>query len=104
MGFRLGYAEKAVVCHSARHEWVDLIRKWERVISETIALKRERTGWRVGWLIRAVGTLLSPIPHAPRVILSDRLVGIRNKAAGLAGLCAIRAYRSYRMITAMKGI
>jgi GT2 family glycosyltransferase len=104
MGFRLGYAAKAVVCHSARHEWVGLIRKWDRVISETIALNREQAGWRLRWLIRAAGTLLSPIPHAPRVILCDRLLGFRNKAAGLVGLCAIRAYRSYRMLTSMKGI
>jgi glycosyltransferase involved in cell wall biosynthesis len=104
LGFRLGYAERAVIKHPARREWHDLTRKWDRVISETLALSREQRGWRLRWWIRTAVTALSPIIHSPRVICSRRLVGVRSKWAGLAGLWAIRIYRARRMITEMKAI
>ena len=33
-----------------QHEWVSLTAKWDRVISETLLLARERPAWRVRWL------------------------------------------------------
>jgi glycosyltransferase involved in cell wall biosynthesis len=96
--FRLGYAEEAKVEHPARRDWNDLTRKWDRVISETLALSRERSGWRLRWWIRVAATALSPVLHSPRVIFSHRLVGFRSKMVGLSGLWAIRTYRTRRMI------
>ncbi len=100
LGFRLGYAPKAIAYHPPRFEWKELTRKWDRVIAETIVLDRERHGaaWRRRWLVRTALTAISPLAHAPKVILSRRLEGLGSKASALAGLFAIRVYRARRMI------
>jgi GT2 family glycosyltransferase len=98
LGYRLGYAERAVVSHAARREWRELKAKWERVIAETLRLARERPGWRRRWLFYAATVAASPFIHWWTVLRSPRLVGWRAKARGLLGLVQVRLYRSYRMI------
>jgi glycosyltransferase involved in cell wall biosynthesis len=98
LGYRLGYAEKAVVQHAARRAWCDFRRKLDRTIAERMALEREQPGWRWRWIIYALVVAASPFVHVPRVVLSTRLSGVRAKALGLIGLFASRFYRAYRMI------
>jgi GT2 family glycosyltransferase len=98
MGFRLGYAERAVVSHAARREWRELKAKWDRVIAETLRLARERPGWQRRWLLYAGTVAASPLVHWWAVLHCPRLVGWRAKARGLLGLLQVRLYRSYRMI------
>jgi GT2 family glycosyltransferase len=50
LGYRLGYADRAIVFHSARREWRELKRKWDRILVETMRLAREHPGWRVRWV------------------------------------------------------
>ena len=102
LGYRLGYAEKAIVSHSARTTWPELRRKWDRVIFETIRLEQQRPGWRKRWLWRTILTAGSPLPHAFRVLVSPQLKGVRARMAGLAGLVGIRLYRAARMFTALQ--
>jgi GT2 family glycosyltransferase len=98
MGFRLGYAERAIVYHPARRRWSDLTRRWDRVMLEDIRLAMEQPGWRRRWLAHAAIVAASPLGHWLRVVSNRRLVGLRAKYTGLQGLLGIRAYRSYRMI------
>jgi glycosyltransferase involved in cell wall biosynthesis len=98
LGFRLGYAERAIVFHSARREWVELKTKWDRVLAETIRLASERPGWRLRWIGYAGIVAASPLAHSINVIRSPRLIGARAKFHGLLGLLRIRSYRSYRML------
>jgi GT2 family glycosyltransferase len=98
LGFRLGYAEGAVVFHLARREWRELKRKWDRILAETIGLARERPRWRRRWIAYAVIVGASPLAHWVTVVRSSRLVGLRAKCCGLVGLVRIRTYRSYRML------
>jgi GT2 family glycosyltransferase len=98
MGYRLGYAEGAVVSHAARREWSELTRRWDRVLLEDIRLAMERPRWRLRWIIYAAVVATSPLAHWLPVVRSRRLIGLRAKARGLSGLVRIRAYRSYRMI------
>jgi GT2 family glycosyltransferase len=98
MGFRLGYAERAVVHHAARREWRELKRKWDRVVVETFRLARERRAWRLRWFGYAAVVAGSPLAHWISVLRSPRLVGLRAKSCGLLGLMQVRAYRSYRMM------
>lgn len=98
LGFRLGYAERAIVFHSARREWAELKRKWDRVLVETIRLARERPGWWFRWIGYAGIVAVSPLAHSITVICSPRLIGVRAKCCGLLGLLRIRSYRSYRML------
>jgi GT2 family glycosyltransferase len=98
LGYRLGYAERAIVLHSARREWRELKRKWDRILTETIGLARERPGWRLRWIAYAGIVAASPLVHWITVVRSPRLVGLRAKCCGLVGLVRIRVYRSCRML------
>jgi glycosyltransferase involved in cell wall biosynthesis len=98
IGFSLGYAENAIVCHAARRDWRELKRKWDRVLDETICLARERPGWRLRCLGYAVAVAASPLAHSFRVLRSPRLSGVRAKWYGLLGLWRVRCYRSWRML------
>jgi GT2 family glycosyltransferase len=97
LGFRLGYAERAIVFHPARREWRELKRKWDRVIAETIRLAREQPGWQLRWIGYAAVVGISPLAHWLAIVRSPRLIGVRAKCFGLLGLVRIRAYRSFRM-------
>jgi GT2 family glycosyltransferase len=97
LGFRLGYAERAIVFHPARREWRELKRKWDRVITETIRLAREQPGWQLRWIGYAAVVGISPLAHWFAIVRSPRLIGVRAKCFGLLGLVRIRAYRSFRM-------
>ena len=99
-GIRLGYAGEAVVAHPARRTWRELAAKWDRVVLESYLLEREKRFGRLRWLARALATAASPIPHAIFVLRHQRLRGLDNKSKGIAGLIAIRLYRSWRMALA----
>jgi GT2 family glycosyltransferase len=98
MGFRLGYAERAIVHHAARRGWADLKRKWDRVMAERLRLAAGRPGWRLRWMAYAAQVALSPFVHWIAVLRSPRLPTLRAKWYGLIGLFRIRAYRAYRMM------
>ena len=101
LGFRLGYAETAIVEHAARREWRELKRKHQRMERETLLLWSERRGWRRRWLWHAALVALSPLGHWWRVVTSPRLPGLCAKLLGLAGLVGIRLYRSGNMLRLM---
>ncbi len=84
--------------HSARREWRELKRKWDRILAETIRLARERPRWRLRWVGYAAIVAASPLAHWVAVVRSPRLTGARARCCGLLGLLRIRSYRSYRML------
>lgn len=98
LGYRLGYAEKAIVEHPARRQWRELTRRWDRVIAEMLMLRRERPHWLLAWLGYTALVALSPLAHAVRVLRHERLAGARNKLSGLLALFALRQYRALRML------
>ena len=98
MGFRVGYAERAIVYHAARREWSELTKRWDRVMVEMVRLAMERPGWRLRWAIYAATVAVSPLAHWLTIVRTRRLVGLGAKSRGLFGLLRIRTYRSYRMI------
>ena len=98
LGYRLGYAEKAIVSHPARESWGALTRKWDRVIRETRGIESQKTMWRWRWFLRALLTAASPFPHTVLVLKSEKLKGPRQRSACIAGLFAIRFYRACRML------
>ena len=98
MGFRLGYAERAIVYHGAKREWWDLRKRWDRVTSEMFLLARERPGWRLRWICYAAVVAASPLAQWISVMRNPLLASLRAKVYGIVGLARIRAYRSYRMM------
>jgi glycosyltransferase involved in cell wall biosynthesis len=98
IGYRLGYAERAIVFHAARWKWSELTRRWDRVMTEMIRLAMERPLWRLRWALYAAAVAVSPVAHWLYVVRSRQLVGQGAKYRALLGLLRIRTYRGYRMI------
>lgn len=93
-GYRLAYAEHAVVSHPARADWHELKRKWARMNSEGFGLAVARRHGRLGWLARAALLPASIVGHAPRVIASPALPDARARVTALAMLARIRLWRA----------
>lgn len=93
LGFRLGYAPRAVVSHPARRDFSELRRKWARINRETYGLMRQARGGRLKWAGRALLLPASALVHAPRVLRSSRLSGPRDRVGALAVLFLSRMWR-----------
>ncbi|MBA4040222.1 MAG: glycosyl transferase family 2 [Sphingobium sp.] len=93
-GYRLGYAEHAIVSHPARADWVELKRKWARMNSEGFGLAVARRHGRLRWLARAAMLPASIVGHAPRVVTSAALPDGKARVAALAMLARIRLWRA----------
>jgi len=87
MGYRLGYAPKAVVGHPARRTWAELKRKSDRLVSEAYALYREARYGRVQWFAWAWLGLVSIVPHFVYVLATGKLHGFRNRLSAAGMLC-----------------
>ena len=98
LGYRIGYAEDAVVHIAARRHWADLKAKFDRMEREHLLLYRGRPGWQARWLLHAVLVAGSPFVHWLRVASSPNLSGARVKVLGVVGLVTIRFYRVYLML------
>jgi GT2 family glycosyltransferase len=98
LGYRIGYAEDAVVRIAARRRWAELKAKFDRMEREHLLLYRGRPGWRARWLWHAALVAVSPFVHWARVMASPRLPGARAKLLGTVGLATIRFYRAYLML------
>jgi glycosyltransferase involved in cell wall biosynthesis len=97
-GFQLGYEPGAIVRHYARRYWPDLLARWRRVVAEHYSLTREAPFGTARWLTRIIAMPLSILPHLVRVVRSDRLHGLRAKAAAAWILVAHRLWRTGIMI------
>jgi glycosyltransferase involved in cell wall biosynthesis len=96
-GYRIAYAEAAIVSHPARPTYAELERKWQRLTGESFELWLSEGGSRAGWLLRAAAVLASPFAHMWRVIGSDRLPDSAARRSGLVTLFRIRGARAYWM-------
>lgn len=93
MGYRIGYADDAVVGHPARADWPQLRRKWQRLMNESYALTLDRGGHRLYWLARTWALLPSILVHGVRVLRTPALRGARHRAVALTTLVRIRLWR-----------
>lgn len=93
LGFKLGYAQDAVVGHPARENWAELKRKWRRINRETHALYIENGRGLLSWLGKTWFLPISILPHAFKVLTSDNLIGLDQRAKAIATLTALRFWR-----------
>jgi GT2 family glycosyltransferase len=98
LGYRLGYAERAIVGHPARSDWPELKRRWQRLIAETYELRREQTLGSLAFTVRAFMMPLSIPPHAARIIASNRLPSRTAKLGALSILIRLRLWRMREML------
>ncbi len=98
IGYRLGYAERAVVGHPARWQWAELKRRWMRILGEHHELMRERRLGRVAFASKALLMPFSIPPHAMKVVLSRRLPGPRARLGAISVLTRLRLWRAGEML------
>ncbi|KQS80564.1 hypothetical protein ASG25_02985 [Rhizobium sp. Leaf384] len=93
LGYRLGYADKAVIGHPARHDWQELQRKWRRITKESFLLFRTKKFGLLKWLGYSWVVLLAVIPQTLNVLRSKDVPGLNNKALALGMLVRLRVMR-----------
>lgn len=93
LGYKLGYAPKAVVSHPARRNWSELRTKWVRINRETHALYLNRSWGRWRWLARSLFLPISAVAHSQRVLRSAKLSSTRERLGALAILYRVRFWR-----------
>jgi glycosyltransferase involved in cell wall biosynthesis len=98
LGFRLGYAERAVVGHPARRSWAELERRWDRMLQEDIALVQEQRYGRTRFALKALAMPASVLPHAAKVIGTSELPSMRAKLGAIGVLTRLRLWRTSRML------
>lgn len=106
-GFSIKYVPDMIVYHPGRRSLRELFIKWDRHLQHYVNMAREKPGWRLRWLARAAGVLVSPAVAWTKLVTTDRLDGVLPRIKAFGVLAAVRLYRAYRMITllpAQKGV
>ena len=93
LGYRIGYAARAVVGHPARRTWPELTQKWRRTNAESYLLAAANGGGTVRWFLRSLALPISAIAHTPKVLASARLTNTDQRLAALRVLYRLRWWR-----------
>ena len=100
-GYRIRYVEKMRVYHPARPDFASLTIKWQRHIrhdwTDHVAAGRPR--WR--WQLRAALMLPSILVDGARLLLSERVPGLRTSWRGVTVLARLRWFRAREMLRAI---
>ena len=102
-GYRIRYVAGLKVYHPARKDFEELRRKWRRQTAHDFADALAEPFGRVKWALKMLAMSLSPLGELPRVLLSDRVRGLRNRALALLCLARIRLYRAGLMVWLLCG-
>ena len=90
-----------VVFHPARRTLHELYAKWDRQIQHALNTARDKPGWRIRWVARALAVLGSPAIDFAKVLSSDRIHGAAARFKAILVLVAIRAHRARKMLSLM---
>jgi glycosyltransferase involved in cell wall biosynthesis len=93
LGYRIGYAERAIIGHPARRTWAELTTKWRRMNAEQFNLARLQRGGRVRWAARSALLPVSVLAHAPKVFTSRELATLPQRVGALGVLVRLRHWR-----------
>jgi glycosyltransferase involved in cell wall biosynthesis len=92
-GYRLGYADAAVVGHPARRTWPQLKAKWARLNLETYGLSAGARFRRLKWLGRSLLLPPSILVHAPKAFTSPQLFNLSQRIGAAKTMAALRFWR-----------
>ncbi len=98
MGYSIHYNDAMSVGHPSRHTWPELTRKWDKQTREGYLLMRQQPLGTARWLTRSVAVLVSPVPHAVRIMTSPRLTRFGDRLKAVMVLVRIRCYRFNRAV------
>lgn len=104
MGYKIRYVAQMKVYHPARATFGELRQKWDRHMAHDFTDARTAKNGKLKWLAKSLAMGLSPLAEIPRILMSDRVSGLRNKMLTFGALVKIRAYRAKRMFQLMAGM
>ena len=96
-GYRIRYVAGMKVYHPARSHFAELRQKWDRHVAHFWTEAAKSRAGRLRWLVRTCVMAVSPLAEIPRILLSDRISGPRNRLLAFAVLTRIRLYRAWMM-------
>ncbi len=102
-GHAIRYVPQMKVYHPARTGMAELYHKWDRHMAHDYGSARGSLTGRLKWGLKTMAMAVSPVAEIPRILTSDRISGVRNRALAFAGLARIRLYRTGRMIQLLLG-
>jgi len=102
-GHVIHYVPGMKVYHPAREQFSELQKKWDRHTAHDFTQARTRRLGRAVFAAKTLAMGLSPLAELPRVLLSDRVSGLRSRALAFAGLTRIRLYRTRVMLWLLAG-
>jgi GT2 family glycosyltransferase len=102
-GYRIRYVAGMKVFHPARPSFRYLAVKWERATAHDFTRAGQRRGGRLRFLLKAIAMPLSPLAEIPRLLASDRLSGLGNRARAFLCLVRIRLHRAAIMARLLTG-
>jgi len=96
-GYRIRYVAKMKVYHPARQRLSELCQKWDRHMAHDFDLARQSKMGRAKWTIKMLAIAASPLAEVPKIVVSNRVAGMRARVLALMGLAIIRTYRAGMM-------
>ena len=92
-GFKLGYADEAVVGHPARRTWPELLAKWRRTNREGFLLSASKPLGVARFVARSLLLPVSILVHAPVILRSKALKRREDRRGALSILIRLRMWR-----------
>lgn len=93
LGLRIVYEPEARVGHPARRSWVELRKKWRRLVAEQHQIIRERRFGLAQCIARSWALPPSILPGLIKIAVSDKLSNPRDRCAAAAILIRLRLWR-----------
>lgn len=103
MGHDLRYVPGMKVYHPPRQSFAELAVKWDRHTAHDFIAATAKPLGRLRFAIKTMIMGASPIAEIPRILVSDRLTGVRNKVLAFTCLARIRLYRAKIMTRLLLG-
>lgn len=103
-GYTIRYVADMKVYHPAREKFSELKQKWDRHMAHDFTRAKTQKGGRIKWAVKTAAMGLSPLAELPRIVMSDRISGLRSGLLAFGALGRIRLYRTGRMVQLMLGM
>ncbi len=98
LGIRTRFAPRMLAFHPARRDFEEMRSKWTRLSQQAFSAQQQRGRPLILWQARALAVAVSGLAHAPSMLFSRRVTGIRNRLRGLNFLLRLRWLRALDML------
>lgn len=103
VGYQIRYVATMKVYHPARAQFSELKTKWDRHMAHDFVNARALKSGLLRWGAKTLVMGASPLAEVPRIVVSDRVNGVRSRILAFFALVRIRTYRAGMMIWLLAG-